>query len=223
MPNRSLSIFLFFAAALTAGATEQPSQVGQSSLSVVNAITGDKNLFVSFDGQSIWPPGFTPGQSTASVIFPSGKKELKVECEGYATAEAKLDLQSGANCALIFYPGETILEGPDKGKRKIGVFVPAPHVRGTKPPSGVRWKVVLVGTQQPAELEINGQKALLAPRKPLEVPVAARGAISVKHKDKEVLGSAPEDAGEYWVVVFPENEGVAAVLLVHTPSEVPPA
>jgi hypothetical protein len=208
-------------AAFTARAAEQPSQVAQGSLSVVNAITGDQNLFVSFDGQSIWPPGFTPGQSTAAVIFPSGKKELKVECEGYAATEAKLDLPVGANCALIFYPGEKIAEGPDKGKRKIGVFIPAPHARGSKPPQGIHWKVVLVGTQQTAEIEINGQKVSLAPRKSLAVAPAAGGAISVKHKGKELLGSAPEEAGEYWVVIFPETEALAAVLLNHTPFEVP--
>jgi hypothetical protein len=222
LPNVFLWIFVYLATLLGSGVAQETPPSGQSSLSVVNAVTGDKNLFVSFDGQSIWPPGFTSGQSTASVIFPSGKKDLKIECEGYATTEAKLDLPVGANCALIFYPGELVAEGPDKGKRKVGVFIPAPHMRGARPPAGVRWKVVLVGTQQATEIEINGQKALLTPRKSTEVSPAAGSGISVEHKGKEVLGSAPEEAGEYWVVVFPVSDGFSAVLLNHTPFPIPP-
>jgi len=192
----------------------------QASLTIVNAVPGDKNLYVNFDGQSIWPPGFTPGQSTAAVFFPAGKKALKIECEGYATTEAKMEMLAGASCAMIFYPGELVADGPDKGKRRIGVFLPAPHLLGAKAPQGKRWKAILVGTSESQEVEINGKKLVLTPRKSTEFS-AEGGLILLKHKGKDIFGTAPEEAGEYWVVVFPGEESLQAVVLNHSPMPLP--
>lgn len=210
---------MMFAAALYASAQEE-SSVAPASLVVVNAVPGQDNVHVSFDGQSIWPPGFTPGQSTAAVMFPSGSKALKIECEGYAATEAKLELPSGANCAIIMYLGELVVDGPDKGKRRIGVFVPSPHMRGAPPARGMRWKAVLVGSAEPREVEINGRRVLLAPRKTTEIP-DVDGAVVLKDRGADIFGSAPEDAGEYWVVLYPSGDELKAVLLNHSPFPVP--
>jgi hypothetical protein len=199
---------------------QQPPATAQASLTVVNAITGDKNVFVSFDGQSIWPPGFTAGQSTGAVIFPSGTKQLKIECDGFAATEAKLDLPAGANCAMILFPGELVTDGPEKGKRRIGVFLPSPHQAGSKDLKGKRWKAVLVGTSASQEVEINGKKILLTPRKSAEF-TAPPGGVTVRHQNRDILGVAPEEAGEYWVVVYPGDSGLQAALLTHSPFKVP--
>lgn len=193
---------------------QAPQDVAQSSLSVVNAVPGEKNVFVSFDGQSIWAPGFTPGQSTAAVLFPSGNKLVKLECEGFATSEAKLDLVPGANCAMIFYPGELVESGADKGKRKIGLFSPPPRLRETKDGASKSWKIVLVGSAKPLEVEANGKKVLLTPRKVSELP--ASSSMRISQGGKNILSASPPDNGEFWVVVFPESSGVAAALLNHS-------
>jgi hypothetical protein len=187
---------------------------------VVNAVPGDKNVFVSFDDQSIWPPGFTAGQSTAAVMFPAGKKKIRIECEGYAKTKASLELPAGANCAIITYPGELIAEGPEKGKRKIGVFVPTPHQSVAKQATGKRWKIVLVGTEKSAEVEVNGKKMPLSAKKSADLSLSGDGVV-VRHQGREILGAAPEEAGEYWVVVFRSDDGLQAVMLNHTPFKVP--
>jgi len=205
------------------GLAQEPPASPQASLTVVNAVPGEKNVFVSFDDQSIWPPGFVSGQSTAAVMFAAGKKRLKIECEGYSATEAVLDLPSGANCAFVMYPGELVGEGPDKGKRKIGVFLPAPHLGGAKkPPAGKVWKIVLVGSKEARELEVNGKKLTLSPRKSLEF-ASPDGSAAVKFKGKDILGAAPEESGEYWVVVYPSGDALEAVLLNHSSFTVPSA
>lgn len=189
---------------------------------MVNAVPGENNVFVSFDDQSIWPPGFTAGQSTAATMFPSGRKKVAIECEGYAKTEAMMELPSGANCAIIIYPGELVTEGSDRGKRRIGVFVPPPHQAAAKTISGKRWKVVLVGAEKSAEVEINGKKMLLTAKKSADFSPGGDGVL-VKHQGREILGVAPEEAGEYWVVIFPGDNGFSAVLLNHSPFKVPSA
>jgi hypothetical protein len=218
-----LTAAVFFHALGTASVfSQEAAPVAQASLTVVNAVPGDKNVFISFDGQSIWPPGFTAGQSTAAVMFPAGRKKIGIECDGYAKIEASMDLPAGANCAIIMYPGELVGEGPDKGKRRIGVFVPPSHQAPAKPVSGKRWKIVLVGAEKSAEVEVNGKKMLLSAKTPADLSPGSDG-VSVKHQGRDILGVAPEEAGEYWVVVFPADGGLSAVLLNHSPFKVPSA
>ncbi len=205
---------------LAAGLSQEVASTPQASLTVVNAIPGEKNVFVSFDGQSIWPPGFFAGQSTAPTIFPSGRKKVEIESDGYAKTEAMMDLPPGANCAIIMYPGELVSEGADKGKRKIGVFVPPPHRAEDKSITGKRWKVVLVGAEKSAEVEINGKKVQLTERKSADfVPTGL--VVEIMHQGKQILGAAPEEPGEYWVVVFPSENGLSAVLLNHPQFKLP--
>jgi hypothetical protein len=211
----SVVCFLLCSVGLAQDAQAPP----QSSLVVVNAISGTKNVFVSFDGESIWPPGFTAGQSTGAVMFPSGSKQLKIECEGYASTDAKLELPVGANCAIIIYPGEVVAEGPDKGKRRIGVFMPAPHHPGNKELTRSRWKAVLVGAYSSQEVDINGKKVVLTPRKSTEF-VSSTNGVTVRHQGRDLLGVAPEEAGEYWVVIFPGDSNLQAVLLTHSPFKI---
>jgi hypothetical protein len=215
-----LTFIAGFLAPIPVVEAQQPSAPAHASLTLVNALTGDKNVFVSFDGQSIWPPGFTAGQSTGAVFFPSGSKQIKVECEGFAPSEAKLDLPAGANCAIIIYPGEVVTDGPDKGKRRIGVFLPSPHQPGSQAFKGKRWKAVLVGTSESQEIEINGKKLLLAPRKSVEFTAPPAG-VTVRHQNRTLLGAAPEEVGEYWVVVYPGDNGLQAALLTHSPFKIP--
>ena len=215
----TLAVF-FHALSAVCVFSQESAPVAQASLTVVNAVPGDKNVFVSFDDQSIWPPGFTAGQSTAAVMFPAGKKKIGIECEGYAKTGASIELPSGANCAIIIYPGELIAEGPDKGKRRIGVFVPPPHQPAAKRATGKRWKIVLVGAEKSAEVEINGKKILLSAKKSVDLSPGGEGVV-VKYQGSEILGVAPEEAGEYWVVVFPNGDGVQAVMLNHSPFKVP--
>lgn len=224
MKIHKLTTFAVFSYAVSAVCvfSQEAVPVPQASLTVVNAVPGDKNVFVSFDDQSIWPPGFTAGQSTAAVMFPAGRKRIGIECEGYAKTEASMELPPGANCAMIIYPGELIAEGPDKGKRRIGVFVPAPHQPAAKQATGKRWKIVLVGATKSAEVEINGEKMLLSAKKSADLSPGGNGVV-VTHQGREILGVAPEEAGEYWVVVFPSGNGLEAVMLNHSPFKVPAA
>jgi hypothetical protein len=214
------ALLSFFGA--TAVFSEEPSK-GQShaSLTIVNAVPGDHNVNVIFDEVSIWPPGFTSGQATAAVFFPAGRKQVKLQCEGYAENKGALELPANANCAFVLYPGELVGEGDDKGKRKINMFVLPSHKAGTKETIGTRWKIVLLGSSSAEEVEVNGARMLLTPRKVVDVP-AKGDRLTMKYRGEDIFGSAPEDSGDYWVVVFPSEGELQAVLLNHSPLKIPP-
>jgi hypothetical protein len=215
---RLLSSLLFAASS----AFSQDATLPKASLALVNAVPVDANVFISFDGVSIWPPGFTPGQSTAAVFFPAGSKKVTLSCDGYATTEAKLDLSPGANCAIVVYPGPIVNDGADKGKRALALYRLPSHPAGQKPPAGMKWSIVVVGSKDPVEVEINGKTMLLSPNKKADFSARSSG-VEVKYKGKAIIGTAPEEVSEYWVVLYPKSEdiGMGAALLDHGVFKVP--
>jgi len=206
--------YVLFLCLLSHYGFSQDANLPKSSLALVNAVPGDANLFISFDGASIWPPGFKPGQSTGAVFFPAGSKQVTLSCDGYATTEARLDLTPGANCAIVVYPGNAVIDGPDKGKRSLSIYRLPPHAAGQKSPAKTKWSIILVGNNEPIEVELNGKKTLLPPNKKVDFSAPSSG-VEVRHQGKAILGTAPEEVSEYWVVLYPTSQGMDAVLLDH--------
>jgi len=220
---RSSSAFLIFAAlSIGQSQAQAPSQAGQSSFALVNALSGTGNLFISFDGAPIWAPGFTPGQSTGAVIFPSGSKQAEASCQGFATTKFRLDLEPGKNHVAVFYPGPKIADGPDAGKRGIGIFLPA-ALNSKSQQDKENWRLLLVGHSQPLSISVNGKPVSLTPEKSVPVQLGGKPGIDVKIGEKVLLQSAAEEPGDYWVVIYPgaEQGSFSAVLLTHLPLPLP--
>jgi hypothetical protein len=217
-----LAVFLFFLGAdsFRAGLAQAPAGAPASStLVVVNALPGPGNLFVKFGPEEIWPPGFTPGQSTGAVGFPSGKKTIEARCEGFVTTRLEGELAPKANCAMVFYPGAEVKDGPDKGKRKIGLFQPDPLRGGIQ---GKSWRIILVGAGGSATLQVNDQPVTLEPGRSQRIETGGKHFVEVKQAGETLLAESPEDPGEYWVVVYEGQPGkLTAVLLNHLPYPVP--
>ncbi|NCW28112.1 MAG: hypothetical protein EBV83_07465 [Verrucomicrobia bacterium] len=203
----------------TAGQSQAPGEISSSTLVVVNTLPGPGNLFVKLGPEAIWPPGFTPGQSTGAVVFPSGKKVVEARCEGFVTSRMDGELAPKANCAMVFYPGAEVKEGPDKGKRKIGLFQPEP-LRG--PVKGKNWHIILVGTMASSSLEINGKTVTLQPGRAEKIELGGKNFVEVKQGGESILAQSPEEPGEYWVVVYEAQANkLAAALLNHLAYPVP--
>ena len=198
---------------------QTPGLPTSSTVVIVNALPGPGNLFVKFGAEEIWPPGFTSGQSTGAVAFPAGKKVVEARCEGFITTRHQGELTPKANSAMLFFPGEEIQSGPDKGKRKIALFQPEPLLSEVK---GQRWKTILVGVTSPLSLEVNGKALTLQPGKPTEIDQAGKNFIEIKAAGESILAASPEDPGEYWVVVYESQpKKFAAILLNHLAYPVP--
>ena len=101
---------------------------------------------------------------------------------------------------MIFFPGQEIQDGPEKGKRKIGMFTPPP-ILPDKPAKGKEWHALLVGPLAQAKLNINKQPANLNLGQPVDLS-SLRGEIIVENGDKLLLAMNPEDSGNYSVVVY---------------------
>jgi hypothetical protein len=191
----------------------------KASIVLVNALPGPENLHVSMASQELWPPGFTPGQSTGGVILPGGKPAMEARCAGFVSTKFTADLPNRANCAMVFYPGEEIKDGPDKGKRKIGVFFPPPILEG-QAPKGKNWQALLVGPLTEAALSFNDKPFRLSIGQPLKVEV--RGAVEIKSDGKPLYFSNPDGSGNFWLIIFGEaQEKLSVVQLNHIYFEIP--
>lgn len=198
--------------------TTSQAPAGQCSLTLVSALPGPANLHIKFGAEDIWPPGFTPGQSTGGVLFPSGKKTVTLLCEGYAQTKKEIVMPSGGNFAMIFFPGEEIKDGPDKGKKEIGLFCPPPILAG-QPPQGKNWHVLLAGPLAQVTLTVNAKTVDLKLGQPLS---AEGGKILVENGDQTLLSASPEGEGDYWSVIYGDRQdALHAVYLNHVAYVVP--
>ena len=200
--------------------TPNLQETGKCSVTLVNALPGPANLHVKFGSEDIWPPGFTPGQSTGAVLFPFGKKAVELSCEGFATTKEEIVLPAKSNVAMVFYPGEEIMDGPNKGKKKIALFSPPP-ILPDHPPQGKNWHILLAGPLSQARLSVNAKMVDLKLGQPTTSD-AGGGRILLESGKKTLLAASPEGDGNYWVVVFGDNpDSLQAVLLNHIAYTVP--
>lgn len=191
----------------------------KASLVVVNALPGPENLHVFMASQELWAAGFTPGQSTGGVIIPAGKPPMEARCPGFASTKFTADFPDRANCAMVFYPGEEVKEGPEKGKKSIGVFFP-PFILDGQSPKGKSWEAILVGPLAQASLTFNSQPINLMIGKPVKLTNAGR--IEVKSNGTQLLAASPEESGNYWLILFGDSlEKLTAVLLNHIHYDIP--
>jgi hypothetical protein len=179
----------------------------------VNALPGPEKLHVFMSSKELWPAGFTPGQSTGGVIIPGGKTSMEARCPGFASTKFTADFPNRANCAMVFYPGEEVKDGPEKGKRSIGVFFP-PFIMEGQSPKGKNWDAILVGPLAQASLTFNSQPINLTIGRP--VKLANAGRIEVKSNGLQLYAGSPEDSGNYWLILFGDSqEKLTAILLNH--------
>jgi hypothetical protein len=213
MRGEALSCLVLLLAWLPWPAHGQTSAPSNASIVLVNALPGPNNLYVRFGSEDIWPPGFTPGQSTGAVAFPSGKKAVEARSENFVTTKLDAELEPKANCAMVFYPGSEVKDGPDKGKRKIGLFQPEPLRQELK---GIFLKIILVGALKSVSLEINGKPMTLEPERAQKIDQGVKSYVEIRHATDLILEYAPEGYGEYWIVVYEgEAKKLAAVVLNH--------
>jgi len=200
----------------THGQTPAPSK---ASIVLVNALPGPENLHVFMSNQELWPSGFTPGQSTGGVIIPGGKPSMEARCPGFAPKKFTADFPNRANCAMVFYPGEEIQEGPDKGKRSIGVFFPPPILDG-QAPKGKIWQAFLAGALAEASLTINKKPIRLNLAQPLKLE--SQGYLEVEANGATLYAGNPDSAGNYWLVFFGNSlDKLSVVKLNHIYFDIP--
>ena len=194
------------------GQTPAPSKV---SIVLVNALPGPENLHVFMSNQELWPAGFTPGQSTGGVIVPGGKPSMEACCPGFASTKFTADFPNRANCAMVFYPGEEIKEGPDKGKRSIGIFFPPPILDGQAPKSE-NWGAFLAGPLAEASFTLNEKTIRLILAQPLKLEV--QGFLEIKSNGAMLYADNPDSPGNYWLIFLgsaPDKLSVVKLNHIH--------
>ena len=210
---------ILFVSPSTAQAAESAPEKPKASLVLVNALPGPENLHVLMASQDLWPPGFTPGQCTGAVILPGGKPAMEASCAGFVSTKFNADFPSRANCAIIFYPGDEVKEGPDKGKRKIGVFFPPPILEG-QAPKGKIWQAFLAGALAEASLTINKKPIRLNLAQPLMLET--QGYLEVEANGATLYADNPDSAGNYWLVFFGNSlDKLSVVTLNHIHFDIP--
>jgi len=144
---------------------------------------------------------------------------MEARCTGFVSTKFTADFPNRANCAMVFYPGEEIKEGPDKGKRKIGVFFPPPILEG-QAPKVKNWEALLVGPLTQATLTVNEKPIRLSIGQPLKVE--CRDGVDIKSNGMPLYSSNPDDSGNFWLIIFGETqEKLSVVQLNHIYFEIP--
>lgn len=200
----------------THGQTPAPSK---ASIVLVNALPGPENLHVLMSNQELWPAGFTPGQSTGGVIIPGGKPSMEARCPGFASTKFNADFPNRANCAMVFYPGAEIKEGPDKGKRSIGVFFP-PSILDGQAPKSKNWLALLAGPLAEATLTFNEKPIHLSLAQPLKLET--QGYLEVKSNGATLFSDNPDSDGNYWLIFLGNSlDKLSVVKLNHIHIDIP--
>ena len=144
---------------------------------------------------------------------------MEARCPGFASTKFTADFPNRANCAMVFYPGEEIQEGPDKGKRSIGVFFPPPILDG-QAPKGKIWQAFLAGALAEASLTINKKPIRLNLAQPLKLE--SQGYLEVEANGATLYAGNPDSAGNYWLVFFGNSlDKLSVVKLNHIYFDIP--
>ena len=214
-----LSCLVLLLAWLPWPAHAQTPAPSKASIVLVNSLPGPENLHVFMSNQELWPAGFTPGQSTGGVIIPGGKPSMEARCPGFASTKFTADFPNRANCAMVFYPGEEIKEGPDKGKRSIGVFFPPPILDGQAPKSE-NWLALLAGPLADATLTFNEKPIRLSLAQPLKLEI--QGYLEVKSNGVTLFSDNPDSPGNYWLIFLGSSpDKLSVVKLNHIHYDIP--
>ena len=144
---------------------------------------------------------------------------MEARCAGFISTKFTADFPNRANCAIIFYSGEDVKEGSDKGKRKIGVFFPPPILQG-QAPKAKNWQALLVGPLTEATLAFNDKPIQLIAGEPLELEI--RGSVDIKSNGIPLYSSNPDDSGNFWLIISGQTQDkLSVVQLNHIFFEVP--
>jgi hypothetical protein len=198
------------------GQTPAPSKV---SIVLVNALPGPENLHVFMSNQELWPAGLTPGQSTGGIIIPGGKPSMEARCSGFAPTKFTADFPNRANCAMVFYPGEEIKEGPDKGKRSIRIFFPPPILDGQAPKTK-NWEAFMAGPLAEASFTLNEKPIRLSLAEPLKLEV--QGFLEIKSNGATLYADNPDSPGNYWLIFLGSSpDKLSVVKLNHIHYNIP--
>jgi hypothetical protein len=221
-PTFLLCFWIFcigFVSPSTVQAAESGPEKPKASLVLLNALPGPENLHVFMANQDVMPAGLTPGQSTGGVIIPGGKPAMEARCPGFASTKFVPDFPNRANCAIIFYPGDEVNEGPDKGKRKIGVFFPPPILDGQAPKSE-NWGAFMAGPLAEASFTLNGKTIRLSLAQPLKLEV--QGFLEIKSNGATLYADNPDIPGNYWLIFLGSSpDKLSVVKLNHIHYDIP--
>ena len=200
----------------TNGQTPAPSK---ASIVLMNALPGPEKLHVFMSNKEIRPSGYNPGQSTGGIIIPSGKAPMEARCPGFAPKSFTADFPSRSNCAMVFYPGEEIKEGPDKGKRSIGIFSPPPILDGQAPKSK-NWEAFMAGPLAEASFTLNEKPIRLSLGQPLKLEV--QGFLEIKSNGATLYADNPDSPGNYWLIFLGNSpDKLSVVKLNHIHFNIP--
>jgi hypothetical protein len=215
MRGEALSCLVLLLAWLPWPAHGQTPVPSKASLVLINALPGPENLHVFMAGQELWPAGLTPSQSTGGVIIPGGKPSMEARCPGFVSTKFTADFPNRANCAMVFYPGEEIKDGPDKGKRSIGVFFPPPILDGQAPKSK-NWEAFMAGPLAEASFTLNEKPIRLSLAQPLKLEV--QGFLEIKSNGATLYADDPDGPGNYWLIFLgsaPDKLSVVKLNHIH--------
>lgn len=204
-------------------AQDSPPEVG--FLRIVNAVAkGEGNTNVLIDGEDIFPKGYRLGQRTGGYGVKAGSHTITIKKQGLESGTTKVTLAKGETLSMI---GFAELVPPDKDAKedvppvwRIKILL----LKQSDPESGYRMALISLCTKE--EMIINAET--VGRSKPemygltrLKITNVNLGnskpEVTLKAEGETLCVVAPEDPGNYVVVIYEDEIGKVKALSFYDP------
>jgi hypothetical protein len=203
-----------------AAAQNEPPEVG--FLRIINAVAaGQGNAKIILDGLDLFPKGYKLGQKTGGFGIKAGPHTVSIQKTGVETGTTQITLHPGQTLSMVAFAEKIapLKEGdPVRWKTKILLL------KQSDPENGYRLALLPVCLQDELKVDVQIQgkpqsevvytkrmaftHVNLSPSKP-EVNVSVAGVA--------IASIAPEDPGNYVVVIYEDESGKVKALSFYDP------
>ena len=183
-----------------------PAQGGKVGFFLfVNAVGLASDTVLAMDGKTV--RGFKPGEATGGLGVLAGPHTLTASNSDCKPVTLVLQVDPAASPIVIVYAVEARAPG-GKIARELRF-----SARGNQPPSTTKaYSAIYVGKAAEVAVSFNGQNQNVQNLR--EVRVAASGSLAVKSGNDVIASYAPDEAGNYLVVLYDKPDSKVGGVIV---------
>jgi len=187
----------------TSYAQSQTDTEETAAVSFFSALVEGSVVFVKWSGQEAFPEGLVSGKSMGPLTVPTETARVEVTSEGFLPASGDVKLTPGMKSSIIFFAGEPEKDAESTElRRRIKIFQSSPVPKDAE--KKFEWPVVLLGSVDKADIEVNDQKVTLTRGETIFVALGQR-SVTLSQNGRELAAISVEEPSDRSFVVFGEE------------------
>lgn len=204
-------------------AQEASPEVG--FLRIVNAIAkGEGNLNVLIDGEDIFPKGYKLGQRTGGYGVKAGSHTITLKKQGLESGTTKVTLAKGETLSMIGFaelePAKKDAKEDEPPVWRIKILL----LKQSDPESGYRMALISLCTKEELIIQaetVGKSKPEMYGLERLKITNVSLGKfkpeVTIKTGGEPLAVVAPEDPGNYVVIIYEDETGKVKALSFYDP------